>query len=96
MKNPVDHRDLEGIVVNLVNISAIAQTKPSRPSFDPFERRLFYPLLIFKNCVFLSAISMTLNSFTGRVFLFSIVPLRLANSSGCNFAGWWILDIRQR
>jgi len=56
MKNPGDHRDLEGIVVNLVNISAIAQTKPSRPSFDPFERRLFYPLLIFKNCVFLSLI----------------------------------------
>jgi hypothetical protein len=56
MKNPINHLDLEGIVVNLVNISAVAQTKPSRPGFDPFERRLFYALLIFKNCVFLSVI----------------------------------------
>ena len=56
MQHPINHRGLEGIVVNLVNSSAVAQAKPSRSGFDPFERQLFCPFLIFKNCVFLSVI----------------------------------------
>src|SRR5262249_9347328 len=56
MENPVNRRDLEGVIVNLVNGSAVAQAKPSRSGFDPFEGRLFGPHLIFKNCVFLSLI----------------------------------------
>src|SRR5262245_54032746 len=55
-ENFVNHRDLEGIVVNPVNSSAVAQAKPRRSSFDPFERRFFCPFLIFKNGVFLSVI----------------------------------------
>src|SRR5262245_53321359 len=54
MENPINHRDLEGIVVKPVNSSAVAQAKTSR--FDPFEGRLFGPFLIFKNLVFLSVI----------------------------------------
>jgi len=46
----------EGIIVNLVNGSAVAQAKRSPSKFDPFEGRLFGPYLIFKNCVFLSLI----------------------------------------
>jgi hypothetical protein len=55
-ENSINHRDLEGIVVNPVNSSAVAQAKPRRSGFDPFERRFFCPFLIFKNCVFLSVI----------------------------------------
>ena len=56
MENLIYHRDFEGLVVNLVNSSAVAQAKPSRSGFDPFERRLFCPFLIFKDCVFPSVI----------------------------------------
>ena len=56
MENPLNHRDLEGIVVKLVNSSAVAQAKQARSRFDPFEGRLFCPFLIFKNGVFLSVI----------------------------------------
>jgi hypothetical protein len=56
MENPINHRDIESIVVDLVDSSAVAQAKPSRPSFDPFEGRLFGAFLVFKNCVFLSLI----------------------------------------
>src|SRR5262245_51847306 len=56
MENSINHRDLEGIIVNLVNSSAVAQAKPSRSGFDPFEGLLFGPFLIFKNGVFLSLI----------------------------------------
>ena len=56
MEIPINHRDLKGIVVNLGNSSAIAQAEPTRSGFDPFERRLFCPFLIFKNSVFLSVI----------------------------------------
>ena len=56
MENPINHRDLEGIVVKLVNSSAVAQAKQARSRFDPFEGRLFCPFLIFKNGVFLSVI----------------------------------------
>src|SRR5262245_43012632 len=55
-QNFINHRDLEGIVVNPVNSSAVAQAKPRRSRFDPFERRFFCPFLIFKNSVFLSVI----------------------------------------
>src|SRR5215475_9170957 len=55
-ENSINHRDLESIVVNPVNGSAVAQAKPRRSGFDPFERRFFCPFLIFKNCVFLSVI----------------------------------------
>jgi hypothetical protein len=48
--------NLESIVVNLGNSSAIAQAEPTRSDFDPFEGRLFCPFLIFKNGVFLSVI----------------------------------------
>jgi hypothetical protein len=54
MENSINHRDLEGI--NLVNSGAVAQAKPSRPGFDPFEGQLFGPFLNLKNCVFLSLI----------------------------------------
>jgi len=54
MENPINHRDLEGIVVNPVNSSAVAQAEQTRPGFDPFEGRHFCPFLIFKNDVFLS------------------------------------------
>ena len=56
MEDPINHRDLESIVVNLVNSSAVAQAKPSRSGFDPFERWFFCPFLILKDCVFLSMI----------------------------------------
>ena len=56
MEDPIYHRDLKSIVVNLVDSSAVAQAIPSRSGFDPFERLLFCPFLIFKNCVFLSVI----------------------------------------
>jgi hypothetical protein len=36
METPIDHRDLESIVVELVNSGAIAQAKQTRPGFDPF------------------------------------------------------------
>jgi hypothetical protein len=52
MENPIDHRDLESIVAELVNSGAIAQVKQTRSGFDPFDGRLFYPFLIFKNRVF--------------------------------------------
>ena len=64
-RNPADQLGLpvknsikssEGIVVNLVNGSAVAQAKRSRSRFDKFEGRLFGPCLIFKNRVFLSLI----------------------------------------
>ena len=32
MENPINHRDLESIVVDLVDSSAVAQAKPSRSS----------------------------------------------------------------
>src|SRR5262245_42427135 len=73
MENPINHRYLEGIFVKLVDSSAVAQAKPSRSCFDPFERQLFCPFLIFKNGVFLSAI---VNEFEFVYLLFSIVPLR--------------------
>ena len=56
MESPINHRDRKGIVVNLVNSSAVAQAEPTRSGFDPFEGRLFCPFLIFKNSVFLSVI----------------------------------------
>jgi hypothetical protein len=48
--------DLKGIVVNLGNSSAVAQTERTRSGLDPFEGRFFCPSLIFKNGVFLSVI----------------------------------------
>src|SRR5262249_20902208 len=54
MENPIDHRDLEGVVVKLVDSSAVAQAKPSRSGFSPFERQTSF--LIFKNCVVLPVI----------------------------------------
>jgi hypothetical protein len=96
MENPINHRDLEGIVVNPINSSAVAQAKPSRSGFDPFERQLFCPFPIFKNCVLLSVI---VNDFK-FVYLasFSVFhsPSQVGDSLGCNFAGLWILRIRQR
>jgi hypothetical protein len=56
MENPINRRDLEGIVVKLVNGSAVAQAKLTRSGFDPFEGRLFCPFLILKDGVFLSVI----------------------------------------
>jgi len=56
MENPINRRYLEGIVVKLVNGSAIAQAKLTRSCFDPFEGRLFCPLLVLKDGVFLSVI----------------------------------------
>jgi hypothetical protein len=56
MENPINHRNLEGTVVELVNGSAIAQAKQTRSGFDPFEGRLLRPFLILKNSVFLSVI----------------------------------------
>jgi hypothetical protein len=56
MENPINHRDLEGIVVNPVNSCAVAQAKPTRSGFDPLEGQLLCPSLIFKNSVFLSVI----------------------------------------
>jgi hypothetical protein len=56
IENPIDHRDLEGIVVKLVNSSAVAQAKQTRSGFDPFERWLLHAFLIFKNRVSLSVI----------------------------------------
>jgi hypothetical protein len=61
MESPINHRDRKGIVVNLVNSSAVAQAEPTRSGFDPFEGRLFGPFLIFKNNVFLSVIINELN-----------------------------------
>jgi len=56
MENPINRRDPEGIVVKLVNGRAVAQAKLTRSGFDPFEGRLFCPLLILKDGVFLSVI----------------------------------------
>jgi len=56
MENPIDHRDLEGVVVKFVDSSAIAQAKQTRSGFDPFEGRLFSPFLILKNGIFRSVI----------------------------------------
>src|SRR5215831_15371012 len=56
MENPIDHRDLEGVGVKLVDSSAVAQAKPSRSGFSPFERQTFCSFLIFKNGVFLPVI----------------------------------------
>jgi hypothetical protein len=88
MEDPINHRDLEGVVVKLVDSSAVAQTKPSRSGFDPFEGRLFGPFLIFKNGVFLSLI---VNEFE-FVYLarFSAVhnPLSGWDPLGCNLATW--------
>jgi hypothetical protein len=56
MENPINRRDLEGIVVKLVHGGAVAQAKPTRSGFDPFEGRLFCPLLVLKDGVFLSVI----------------------------------------
>src|SRR5262245_13126749 len=94
-ENPIDHRDLEGIVVNPVNSSAVAQAKPRRSGFDPFERRFFCPFLIFKNCVFLSVI---VNEYK-FVYLASFSVLhnhsQVGDSLGCNFAGLWTLRFWQ-
>src|SRR5215813_7784442 len=56
MEKPIDHRDLEGVVVKLVDSSAVAQAKPSRSGFSPFERQALCSFLIFKNGVFLPVI----------------------------------------
>src|SRR5262245_63286964 len=56
MENPINHRDLEGVVVKLVDSSAVAQAKETWSGFDPFSERLFCPFLLFKNLVFLSVI----------------------------------------
>jgi hypothetical protein len=56
MENPINQRDLEGIVVKPVNSSTVAQAKQTQSGFDPLEGRLFCPVLIFKNSVFLSVI----------------------------------------
>src|ERR1044071_6881510 len=56
MENPVSRRDFEGIVVNLVDSSTVAQAKRSRSSFGKFERLRFCPFLIFKSGVFFSVI----------------------------------------
>ena len=91
MENPINHRNFEGIVVNLVDSSAVAQAKRSRPGFGPFERLRFCSFLIFKSCVFLS---MIVNEFK-FVYLacFSVFhsPSQVWDSLGCNFAGLWIL-----
>ena len=84
MEDPVYHWNLEGIVVNLVNGSAVAQAIPGRSGFDPFKRLLFCPFLIFKNCVFLSV---TVNDFE------LVYPVRFSifhsasQVDECNFAG---------
>jgi hypothetical protein len=83
MENPINHRDLEGIVVNLVNSSAVAQAKPSRSGFDPFERQLFCPFLIFKNCVLLSVI---VNDFK---FIYPCFAVRLGGVSGGKKTQGW-------
>jgi len=84
MEGPVYHRNLEGIVVNLVNSSAVAQAIPGRSGFDPFKRRLFCPFLIFKNCVFLSV---TVNDFE-FVYRVSFSNFHSASQvDECNFAG---------
>src|SRR5262245_10217284 len=85
MENPINHWDLEGIVVNLVNSSAVAQAKPSRSGFDPFERQLFCPFLIFKNGVFLSVI---VNEFE-FVYLVSFFVFHSPSPGGdCQAARW--------
>jgi len=56
MKDPIDHPELEGVVVNLANGSTVAQAERTWSGFDKFEGRLFRPFLIFKNSVFLSVI----------------------------------------
>ncbi len=92
MENPINHRDFEGIVVNLVDSSAVAQAKRSRSGFGPFERLRFCPFLIFKSGVFLSVI---VNEFK-FVYLtcFSIFhsPSQVWDSLGCNFAGLCIFS----
>jgi hypothetical protein len=86
MEKSINHRDLEGVVVNFVNSSAVAQAKPSWSRFDPFEGRLFGPFLIFKNCVFLSLI---VNEFK-FVYLtsFSVFDIPLS--------GWRLLRLQPR
>jgi hypothetical protein len=56
MENPINRRDLEGFVVNLVYGSAVAQAKLTRSGVDPFEGPLFCPFLILKDGVFLAVI----------------------------------------
>jgi hypothetical protein len=96
MENSINHRDLKGIVVNPVNSSAVAQAKPRRSGFDPFERRFFCPFLIFKNCVFLSVIVNEFKFVYLACFSFFHSLSQVGDSLGCNFAGLWILTIRQR
>jgi hypothetical protein len=56
MENPINRWDLESMVVKLVNGSAVTQTKLTRSGFHPFKGRLYCPLLILKDGVFLSVI----------------------------------------
>jgi hypothetical protein len=56
MENPINRRNLEGVVVKLVNGGAVAQAKLTRSGFNPFEGHLFCPLLVLKDGVFLSVI----------------------------------------
>jgi len=96
MEDPIYHRDLEGIVVNLVNSSTIAQAKPSGSGFDPFERWLFRPFLIFKNRIFPPLIVNDFK-FVHRVSSSGFRnPSQVDDSLGRNFAGVWILRIRRR
>ena len=84
MEDPVYHRNLEGIVVNLVNGSAVAQAIPGRSGFDPFKRLRFCPFLMFKNYVFLSV---TVNDFE-FVYRMSFSIFHGASQvDECNFAG---------
>src|SRR5215475_7222872 len=96
MENPINHRDLEGFIVKPVDNSAVAQAKQTRSGFDPFERRLFCPFLIFKNGVFLSVI---VNEFE-FVYLVSFFvfhsPSPGGDCSGRTLAGFCILRIRHR
>src|SRR5215469_1950705 len=97
MENPTNRRDLEGIVVDLVDSSAVAQAKPTRSGFDPFEGRLFCPFLIFANRVFLSVIVNEFKFVYPVSFSVFHSPSQVSDPLGCTLLGLlWILRSRRR
>jgi hypothetical protein len=96
LENTIDVRDLEGVIVKLVEGSAVAQAKQTWSRFDPFEGWLFCPFLIFENGVFLSAIVKKFEF----VYLVSSCafhsPSPGSDCLGCKLAGLCILRIQQR
>ena len=83
MEDALDRRDLKGVVINLVDGSSVAQAKPARSGFDPFEGPLFCAFLIFINGVFLS---MLVNEFK---FAYLIPILRLSDLRLPNRGARW-------